>query len=110
MSPFLILLENRRKKKLFMLRLLHLEKVVIMASIEGKLADEGEIQSLVAPPRPANNTRVYKQCFICKKFGNMEAHDWYKNKKVNVSKEAKDVDEGLLFMASNESINEARGT
>lgn len=40
----------------------------------------------------------------------MEAHDWYKNKKVNVSKEAKDVDEGLLFMASNESINEARGT
>lgn len=57
------MLENRRKKKLFMLRLLHLEKVVIMASIEGKLADEGEIQSLVAPPRPANNTRVYNASY-----------------------------------------------
>ncbi|XP_039122119.1 uncharacterized protein LOC120258749 [Dioscorea cayenensis subsp. rotundata] len=56
----------------------------------------------------ADNSRQHKnvQCFICKKFGHDKSQCWYRSKEANITEEAKEQDEGLLFMASTETRSE----
>lgn len=62
--------------------------------------------------RTSESTKHNKgvQCYACKKYGHIKSQYQFKGKETNVSKEAKEGDEELLFMATSEDVHGAGGT
>ncbi|XP_039128958.1 uncharacterized protein LOC120265117 [Dioscorea cayenensis subsp. rotundata] len=92
-----------------------------MAAVEVEDEAEGftEEEAMVVDgtqdqPRVTEGDKQHKgiQCFGCKRYGHIKSQCHYKNMEANLAEDTKDnkeADEGLLFMASSEDLSEGGG-